>query len=596
MNAFETYFTDESIIYYLCKHRVKYAQNRSKKHLIHLLTDDPFYNYHKQEALKQSDYEKKFISDLNELIPPRRKWKPIGKPSRFNNSGHKKTSVQKNFDSLVKTIKYFRREHPSEPFVQKLNQFIIDIRLSIRKRSFNITTPTIYPKLKEKVNSKGENKCRPISLFDLRDRIILSITNKYLTELFDPYFDDCSYAFRAKRNVENYKKLSHHDCIKAIQNYQTISKPNLLWVVECDMEKFFDTVNHKRIVKEYRMLMRKAKADSPHLKFSQVTRIFNSYLRCYTFNLNVYPLNKDEQYWLTCNIKDGIFGWVEKELSPYYTNMSNERIGIPQGGALSGLIANIILSVADKRMRKQNVFYIRFCDDMIVLNPTEKECEKAKHIYIKALKNLKLVPHSFPARLIENRLKRVKNLPTTSIEKFWNAKSKGAYLWGRIEDDGYPWIGFVGYELHYDGHIRVRKKSLKKEFDKQKEVVNRIMMAIEKGKRKGIGTISESVIHKLVGMSVGRIDLRNFDKIENEMCWKNGFRELHLNKHSVKQMKQLDRNRSKLFYKLNSILSELPLTEVENIEPVKTRKILEFNKPFSYYYQVLEREYNKKKK
>jgi hypothetical protein len=94
--------------------------------------------------------------------------------------------------------------------------------------------------------------------------------------------------------------------------------------------------------------------------------------------------------------------------------------------------------------------------------------------------------------------------------------------------------------LHYKGHIRVRKKSLKKEFKKQKEVVKKIESAIKENRRKSFGYISESVIHRLVGMSVGRVELRNFDKIENEMCWKNGFKELTMNKYAVQQMKQLN--------------------------------------------------------
>lgn len=149
--------------------------------------------------------------------------------------------------------------------------------------------------------------------------------------------------------------------------------------------------------------------------------------------------------------------------------------------------------------------------------------------------------------------------------------------------------------MHYDGHIRVRKRSLKRELKKQKEVVNRIRKAIENGRRRSFGTISESVIHRLVGMSVGRVKLRNFDKIEHEMCWKNGFKELTMNKYAVRQMKQLDRNRNKLYYDLDAELNKLKERGKENKEKLRrNRQIVDFNKPFSYYYQVLERKQLKK--
>ena len=91
-------------------------------------------------------------------------------------------------------------------------------------------------------------------------------------------------------------------------------------------------------------------------------------------------------------------------------------------------------------------------------------------------------------------------------------------------------------------------------------------------------------------MSVGRVTIKNFDKIENELCWKNGFKELFINKYSVKQIKHLDRNRSKLFYKLKKELEEIKGQEKTSEQSFsKKRQIIHFNKPFSYYFQVLER-------
>ena len=191
----------------------------------------------------------------------------------------------------------------------------------------------------------------------------------------------------------------------------------------------------------------------------------------------------------------------------------------------------------------------------------------------------------------KNNRKGKKSIGEFTYASFWKGKSKGPYKWDSISEGGFPWIGFVGYELHYNGHIRVRKKSFLKELSKQKDVVEEISNAVKYGMRKSKGSVTESAIHRLVGMSVGRVNLKNYNIVSNDLCWKNGFKELKPNKYSVHQIKQLDRNRNKLYYDLVKDLKE-PEEDEENIIESKPRQIVHFNKPFSYYYQVIERKGN----
>jgi hypothetical protein len=109
--------------------------------------------------------------------------------------------------------------------------------------------------------------------------------------------------------------------------------------------------------------------------------------------------------------------------------------------------------------------------------------------------------------------------------------------------------------------------------------------------RKSKGSVTESAIHRLIGMSVGRVTLKNFDSVSNDLCWKNGFKELSMNTYSIQQIKQLDRNRNRLYYDLVNDLKE-PVVDKENMIESKSRQVIHFNKPFSYYYQVLERNEN----
>jgi len=188
----------------------------------------------------------------------------------------------------------------------------------------------------------------------------------------------------------------------------------------------------------------------------------------------VLPSNSNPAYWKERGIPDGKYGWVEEELLRlgYFKKVRRARIGIPQGGALSGLIANIVLDYADHKVIKpkdQNLGYFRFCDDMIILHPKMETCFGSIEKYIYALTQLKLVPHEFEREDLTN-----------TKDSFWSkkVKSKGPYKWSPNYHSDFPWIGFVGYEIHFTGHLRVRKSSLKKELQKQRNITNEVLKVI----------------------------------------------------------------------------------------------------------------------
>jgi retron-type reverse transcriptase len=594
MIQFENLLNDDKIISYLCKVRVKVAKQRNKKHLLHLLTSDDFYNYH--EDVEISEYQKEFLNTLKSIFPPRRKWKKLGQSNRIRSNGNKREKLStsdKYLHSLIKTVKYYRRNDPSLTWVQNLNNYIKNIKASIQDPHYKIATPNICPRPKDKKKLKELKKdeyniCRPISIFNLKDRLILSFVNNYLTRLFDKYFDSSSLAFRAKP----HQTINHHTAIRNILTYKALFKNTGLWVAECDMQKFFDSVNHKIIIEQFESLIFKASRHNPDINLDNCKRLFYEYLNCYAFNKTVLPLNEDGGHWTTYNIPRGKYGWIDDAIKQYklYDNPFEEQIGIPQGGALSGLIANIVLDAVDRQLMDTypSIFYARFCDDMIIMYPDQEVCQQAINIYIEKLFKLKLAPHSFSSELTELRLNHNSKLPLVSFSNFWKGKSKGPYKWDAVENDGFPWIGFVGYEIHHEGLLRVRKSSLEKEFEKQKKTVNDIKDAIKKHKRVSNGTVAESAIRRLIGMSVGRVELWNYSICDSEMCWKVGFQELNLNKHSIRQMKSLDRNRNKLYFDLIRGLKEDYKDEVIK-DRVKYRQLIVYNKPFSYYYHIIEK-------
>lgn len=590
MRTFESYFSKNEILKLICKVRVKLAKNKSKIHLLHLLTFNPAFNYHiKLNCTPQNDFEvnQKELSDfLLSVLPPRKKWLKLGEQSRrkLNRKNEFLSSNDKNYYSLLKTIKAESKKATKANWFINLEKFIDEIIAVSHDNKYEVIKPIIFPKLKDKVKKDQPNECRPICIYSLKDRIILSLTNKFLTRVFDEQFQDSSFAFRSKRNSEG-NIISHHDCINGIVEFRSENAESNLFVAECDMKKFYDTVNHKITLTLFQSLIETAKKNHPSLNFAIPIKIFKSYLNSFAFNIDI-PKPKDTKYWAKYKIPNGFFGWIEyKCLKTHYEEIIDERIGVPQGGALSGLIANIYLNQADIELKKYDVFYQRFCDDMIILAKDFDTCDKAKNAYENELKKLKLFPHPFKS---SDELKKVEN-NEICLKNFWSGKSKGPYKWGKVTDNAFPWIGFVGYEIDYSGNIRIRKKSLEKELSKQKTIIREIKNAVKIGMRKPKGTATESAINRLIGMSVGRIGLDNFDEVSTDMCWKNGFRELTVNPHSIRQIKQLDRNRSKQYYKLLKEIEEPEIEFKEDDGKIK-RKYIKYDKPFSYFHQIIERQ------
>jgi hypothetical protein len=539
MKKFDEYLTDQKIIFYLCKIRAKHAKQRSKKHLIHLLTENKKFNYH-LNSLNQKDRIYPEIELLNSLMPSRRKWKKLNYQNRFDNNSQRINSVDYNVKSLMITIDFYKKNNPREEFLLNLNNFIEKVRECINNPNYKIKSPEIIPALKAE-KKELENVCRPIAQFDLIDSLIISFTNKYLTDIFDEYFYDKSFAFRATKNVGIEKiVLTHHDSVQSILDYKNrINEPEL-YVAECDISKFYDSVHHTIVKKLFKRLIKKVKTKNPELYDERCERIFYKYLNSYNFVQNVLKYNNEsnKNYWLEKDISNGSFGWVEEDLIKlnYFKNIKNAKIGVPQGGAISGLIANIVLDYADRIVQKNSdskTHYTRFCDDMILINPLKSECEKISELYRTALMKIHLVPHNFQEATYEN---------------FWSnkIKSKSPYLWTNIKkENSFNRFGFVGYEIEFNGDLRVRKKSLEKEKLKQKKIVNEIVLAIRSGKRKKDTTIFESAVNRLIGMSVGRVNLTNYADVKNEMCWTNGFIKLNNNLHLRKQLRELDNFRSK---------------------------------------------------
>jgi hypothetical protein len=303
---------------------------------------------------------------------------------------------------------------------------------------------------------------------------------------------------------------------------------------------------------------------------SKAISIFHSYLKAFSFNDVIY---KEEKILLSkYGIHNGSIPWVKPdELSFVGSNSDSDKIGVPQGGAISCLIANIVLNHVDNKVLSvsdENTCYVRFCDDMILIHSDKASCDRILEVYQSALKEVKLISH----------------VPIESDcygKSFWDEKikSKSTYKWDMIDKEDatthnhVPWLAFVGYQIRYDGVIRVRNKSIKKELKKQVTETDKIIKIVRIASRANVNkkAIKFRLQQRLISMAIGRF---KYGGTKLSMCWCAGFKLLKSNSNITNQIRRLDRNREKQITRL-----------VVNLKTIITpiRKSKKPNTPKKYY-------------
>ena len=581
---FITYRDNKEIVEVLCRMRAREADRRGEVDKLKRLSS-------KYETKNKTKTKKRVFPLIYQLMPPRRQWIELDYEKRTRETKDKRRQRLTTFDynkkALSETIRRDRKKRPTSAYLLRLDAFIAEFLAWVQSDHFAVNHVSVVP-LPKKYEKGGGVECRPVTMFtDLKEAILLVLINKFLTRQFDGWFYDESLAFRAKRLYHGeLKSTTHHDAIERISEYRQRFADRELYVAECDMKKFYDTVSHRLVRKAFNILFRKLQRKTG-CKYVLEKKLLSAFLKCYTFPKNVLALKLNAAFWAEHKIKKGYFKWVEEDLVKnglYKRNsIKKARIGVPQGGALSGLIANAVLDAVDKRvalMLTDEDLYLRYCDDMILLSTDRERCEQIFAVYQNSLKELRLIPHP-PSKDIFNR------------RKFWNDKTKRPYLWSLNLDDSPEWIGFVGYEIKRDGCIRIRRKSLNNEIKKQRKYAAGLFEKLNGLKRVDNDTINASITNHLINMSVGRTTLWNAEHIEHELCWINGFRGLNDNPYARRQVKRLDKCRNNTIQIATKRFEKQKLSN-EDIETYKSGSkkkderqigaVRFYGKPYSYYY------------
>jgi len=171
--------------------------------------------------------------------------------------------------------------------------------------------------------SKGGGKYRQLGIPTVLDRVIQQAISQVLTPLYEPHFSDHSHGFRPKRSA--------HDAIDEMHREAKI-KGSKSYVVDCDLAAFFDTVDHQKLMGK----LRERIADSALLK------LIHGYLKAGTIKSKLTREEREEE---------------RKERDE----------GVPQGGPLSPLLANILLDELDHELEKRGHKFVRYADDFVIL-------------------------------------------------------------------------------------------------------------------------------------------------------------------------------------------------------------------------------------
>ena len=525
-----------------------------------------------------------------DMMPPRKSWVSLSQKTRYrkleDGNRQRKAAARCNWQSLKWTIQRDLASGDEPPYLRRLKDFVGIIQARVQAKGFSLTAPELFP------DKKDETSCRPLCKFtNLEDSVIVILANKYLSELFNDLFFDESLAFRSKRTYHGKDGYvtAHHDAIVRLKEFRQRFDGKPLYVSECDLQKFYDTVSHSVVRKCYYGLLKKAAKLNPGVNFDEINRVFEAYLQCYSFPKNVFSKNMDKTFWEENKIKERQrnFKWVDREmLGITKRGVMRAQIGVPQGGAMSGLIANMVLNTVDWQVKdkmKDSDLYLRYCDDMIIISTNKARCKRLFSIYYNGAKRLRLVPHN-PKKNLEFGKKQ-----------FWKDKSKDAYLWEMGSPNASEWIGFVGYEMRRDGMLRIRKKSFRKELDKQISVVfEKTLDKIKDKERVSNDSLLSSLESKLISMSVGKIAVWNAEFLESEMCWSAGFKELEMNPVLKKQLRELDRHRWMMLGAAKRRLGK-PKKKGQGLIRKDTEQMMDEKNPdssgmvHSYYYQFVRK-------
>ena len=232
---------------------------------------------------------------------------------------------------------------------------------------------------------KANGGVRKLGIPTVLDRVIQQAMVQVLSPIFEPYFSEYSYGFRPNRCCQMA-------IIKALEYFND----GYDWIVDIDLEKFFDNVPHDRLL---RMV-------SDVVKDGNVVSLVNKFL------------------------KAGVM---------IQGNYEDTVIGTPQGGPLSPLLSNVMLNKLDKELEARNLHFTRYADDTIILVKSEKAANRV----------MESITH-----FIEKKLGLKVNMTKTKICKPNDLKYLGFGFYKDIKNNTYNSVPHIDSKMKFQRKLK----------------------------------------------------------------------------------------------------------------------------------------------
>ena len=292
-----------------------------------------------------------------------------------------------NLRMAFKRVKSNKGSHGVDGMkVDELTQFLKQNIGTLKK---SILEGTYRPKPVRRVEiPKPDGGIRLLGIPTVVDRMIQQAIAQILSPKFEKTFSENSYGFRPKRDAKQA-------IIKAKEYIEQGNK----WVVDIDLAKYFDTVNHDKLMA---LVARE-------IKDKRVLKLIRLFLQSGVMINGVY-IDTEE--------------------------------GCPQGGPLSPLLSNIVLTEFDRELEKRGHKFCRYADD--------------SNIYVKSKRAGERVMAS-ATKFLEEKLKLRVNRDKSAVDRPWKRK----------------FLGFTFYQFYGKVGIRVHQKSTDKFKNKIKDITTR---------------------------------------------------------------------------------------------------------------------------
>ena len=233
---------------------------------------------------------------------------------------------------------------------------------------------------------KPDGKTRPLGIPTVVDRFIQQAIAQVISAQWEPHFHPKSYGFRPQRSAH-----------QAVRQWQADLREGYHWVVDLDLEAFFDRVNHDR-------LMSRLKQQVPD---GALLSLINRYL------------------------KAGVQVGETRHTTP---------MGVPQGGPLSPVLANVVLDELDWELERRGHRFARYADDCIIVVKSQRAGERVM---------------ASVTRFVSDSLRLTVNPLKSAVDRPWNRK-------------------FLGFTVSRNGmKLKVADKAIDKLKDRVRELTRR---------------------------------------------------------------------------------------------------------------------------